>query len=275
VPAILIFFDSDVPALRPTVTMAVPDVLRLIHRKVLADVKNKGAISKFVFNRALGSQREGMPASKMPGSTRVLEKLHQRLFGGRIRLIFSSGNPLARPLQSNLSSIFGCPVLQIYSLAESAGAAMMTPVCLQGATGSVGSPLPSIEVKLVDTTLLKARDRYPSTAGEFAKQSTFRGKFDRQQAGANLPRGQICLRGPSVSPGYFKDRVETERAWDEMGWLHTGDAGMWNSDGSMAFLNQFENNFRMAHEDDGAFSLISIQVEFNLPPVYLTLGLRV
>jgi long-chain acyl-CoA synthetase len=253
--------DSDVPALRPTVTMAVPDVLRLMHRKVLADVKSKGAVSKFVFNRALGSQSnlKGASASKMPGSTRVLEKLHQRLFGGRIRLIFSSGNPLAPPLQSNLSSICGCPILQIYSLAESAGAAMVTPVCLRGAAGNVGAPLPSVEVKLVDTTHLKARDKYPSTLGEFAKQSTFRGNFDRQQAGANLPRGQICLRGPSVSPGYFKDRVETEKAWDEMGWLHTGDAGMWNSDGSMSFLNQFDNNFRMAHEDDGAFSIISIQ----------------
>lgn len=42
--------------------------------------------------------------------------------------------------------------------------------------------------------------------------------------------GRVCLRGPSVSPGYFRNTQATEAAFYKDGWLDTGDAGYWLED---------------------------------------------
>lgn len=39
--------------------------------------------------------------------------------------------------------------------------------------------------------------------------------------------GQVCLRGPSVSPGYFRNQQATEASFSKDGWLNTGDLGYW------------------------------------------------
>jgi len=42
--------------------------------------------------------------------------------------------------------------------------------------------------------------------------------------------GRICLKGPSVSPGYFRNSQATEAAFTQDGWLDTGDLGYWLDD---------------------------------------------
>ena len=42
-----------------------------------------------------------------------------------------------------------------------------------------------------------------------------------------LKIGRICLQGPSVSPGYFRNKAATAAAFSEAGWLDTGDLGYW------------------------------------------------
>ena len=42
--------------------------------------------------------------------------------------------------------------------------------------------------------------------------------------------GRICLKGPSVSPGYFQNTQATEAAFSSDGWLDTGDLGYWLED---------------------------------------------
>ena len=39
--------------------------------------------------------------------------------------------------------------------------------------------------------------------------------------------GRICLKGPSVSPGYFRNSQATEASFSKDGWLDTGDLGYW------------------------------------------------
>jgi len=42
--------------------------------------------------------------------------------------------------------------------------------------------------------------------------------------------GRICLKGPSVSPGYFRNSQATEASFSPDGWLDTGDLGYWLDD---------------------------------------------
>ena len=53
--------------------------------------------------------------------------------------------------------------------------------------------------------------------------------FDDNILGGNKV-GRICLKGPSVSPGYFRNSQATEACFSADGWLDTGDLGYWLDD---------------------------------------------
>ncbi|MGI4856095.1 MAG: AMP-binding protein, partial [Janthinobacterium lividum] len=44
-------------------------------------------------------------------------------------------------------------------------------------------------------------------------------------------RGEICLRGPSVAPGYWNRPAETAASFDRDGWFHTGDGAYFDDQG--------------------------------------------
>lgn len=64
------------------------------------------------------------------------------------------------------------------------------------ATGNVGAPVPSCEIKLVD--------------------------FEKYKSSNELPQGEIWIRGPILSSGYYKDEEKTKEDFDENGYFHTG-----------------------------------------------------
>ena len=83
--------------------------------------------------------------------------------------------------------------------------------------GTAGIPTPSVEIRLRDVP----------EAGYFAN--------------ASPPRGEILMRGPSVTAGYYKrpDLNSDPTIFTEDGWFRTGDIGMWNSDGSLSVIDRF------------------------------------
>ena len=82
--------------------------------------------------------------------------------------------------------------------------------------GSVGLPVPSVEIKLLDV----------SEAGYLSTN--------------NPPQGEVALRGPSVIKGYYKrdDLNSDETIFTKDGWFRTGDVGQWNADGTMSIIDR-------------------------------------
>jgi malonyl-CoA/methylmalonyl-CoA synthetase len=70
--------------------------------------------------------------------------------------------------------------------------------------GSIGLPLPGLDVRVVDPE--KQADLSAGLVGE------------------------IWLKGPGITPGYWKRPEETEKAFVD-GWFRTGDLGYWDEDG--------------------------------------------
>ena len=79
------------------------------------------------------------------------------------------------------------------------------------APGSIGPPLPGVEVRLVD------RDGHDVLEGD---------------------PGEIIVRGPNVFAGYWRDPDATARACCVDGWLHTGDIGVAGADGWLSLVDR-------------------------------------
>jgi len=63
---------------------------------------------------------------------------------------------------------------------------------------------------------------------------------------AGVP-GELLVRGPSVTPGYYRKPEETAAAFTD-GWLHTGDIGVLAADGYLTLLGRIKESYRCGGE---------------------------
>ena len=160
------------------------------------------------------TQIVGVPAV-FAGLLGALERSGRRLSSGALRLCICGGAPLPVELQDRWFDATGVELRQGYGLTEAGPVCLFSHVRRPNRRGALGTPFPAVEVEIRD----------PRT-------------------GARLPRGaegEICVRGPNVFSGYVGDGREGLQLRD--GWLHTGDLGRENDDGSVAFAGLLKPMF--------------------------------
>ena len=59
------------------------------------------------------------------------------------------------------------------------------------------------------------------------------------------PRGEICMKGPSVFSGYFMRDDKTAEAFED-GWFRSGDVGMILPNGTLKIIDRCKNIFKLS-----------------------------
>ncbi len=129
--------------------------------------------------------------------------IHEGL-GGRIRYFISGGSALGEKVQKDFQGL-GFTILEGYGLTEASPVLTVTRPENRMLAGTVGKPLPGVEVKIAD----------PDPSGV----------------------GQVIARGPNVMLGYYANEEATRDALVER-WLYTGDLGKLDDDGNLYLVGR-------------------------------------
>jgi long-chain acyl-CoA synthetase len=130
---------------------------------------------------------------------RVLKPIRSLLGLGEAVVVTSAAAPLP-PETASFFAGLGMAILDLYGMTETTGAfTMNTPGAFK--LGTVGRPVPGIEVKIAED-------------------------------------GEILCRGPLNTPGYLNLTEQTAELIDDDGWLHTGDIGSLDSDGFLSVVDR-------------------------------------
>ena len=129
----------------------------------------------------------------------VLKPVRSLLGLGQAEIVFSAAAPLPPEVGAFFAGL-GLRILDVYGMTETTGA-FTANTTTQFRLGTVGRPLPGVELKLADD-------------------------------------GEILTRGPLNTPGYLNLADQTAALIDDGGWLHTGDIGTVDEDGFLSVVDR-------------------------------------
>ncbi len=200
---------SVIQALQPTTMSIVPRVMERLWNVILEVGSNRETwerLEKFDTDGSLNGCSEHGLRGEIQSLERKLRHAAQQALGGRIRYITYGGAAMP-PRILRFFEIVGVPVIGSYGSTECGGVTL----CGIGNAkpGSLGRPFPNVELRLADD-------------------------------------GELLVRGPSVTPGYFEDPEATREAFDHQGWFRTGDLARMDNDGALYIVGRKKDIFNCA-----------------------------
>ncbi|MGH1467934.1 MAG: AMP-binding protein [Bdellovibrionales bacterium] len=128
-----------------------------------------------------------------------------------LKLSVAGGMALQQDVATRWEAQTKTPLIEAYGLTETSPGASANPIDGTGYIGTIGIPLPSTEIKLVDDDGNTAKD------GE---------------------RGEIYIKGPQVMKGYWNNPEETSSMLTSDGWVRTGDIAIITEHGYFKIIDR-------------------------------------
>ena len=207
---------SDLQDVKPTIFTTVPRLLEKFYDRFVATGRKlpkrqkklffwaDDVASRYELEGRSGKYNRSLQTARML----VLNKFKDAM-GGKIDVIVSGG----AAIQPRLCRIFwaaGMPVLEGYGLTETSPVIAVSSFFKDGMKfGTVGQPLPGVEVKIAED-------------------------------------GEILTRGACLTKGYLNAEEQTKEAIDEEGWFHTGDMGAFEPEGQLRITGRKKEMFKTA-----------------------------
>ena len=189
---------------RITAMVGVPALWQLLERRIQSQVQERGKLFATLFDAGLELNRMLGRSTGLDLGRLLFGVVHQQL-GGNVRLLVSGGAALPESTHRFFAGL-GLPLSEGYGLTEAAPVLTVDPARPGARPGSVGKPLPGIELRI--------------------------------EAADDDGVGEVQARGPNVMAGYFRDREATRAVLTEDGWLRTGDLGRLDGRGRLRLVGR-------------------------------------
>lgn len=180
-----------------TYMITVPLFLNMLKAEIERNLSKRPQSDQAIFRLAYGLSRF-IPFTAF--KKRLFRPIHQA-FGERFRGFVSGGAPLSPEVETFLDRL-GIPVYQGYGLSET-GPVITVNTPTDHRLGTVGQPMPEVEVRIRD--------------------------------------GEILTRGPHLMSGYYQRPDLTAEVLDADGWFHTGDLGHLDPRGYLHVTGRLKN----------------------------------
>ncbi|MCF8563963.1 long-chain fatty acid--CoA ligase [Alicyclobacillus tolerans] len=192
--------QANLKETRPTILVTVPRLLEKVYAGVQTKLQHAPRPMRALLKKGLQSEKTSGLAYRLVDRV-VYQKLREGL-GGRIRAVVSGGAGLAQDI-AEFYIRAGIPIYEGYGMTEAAPVIAANPF---GASrpGTVGRPIPGVQVRLADD-------------------------------------GELLVRGPNVMMGYYNNPEETAKTVTPDGWLHTGDIAEIQPDGYLKIVDRKKN----------------------------------
>jgi long-chain acyl-CoA synthetase len=186
----------------------------------------------FISCFSIGAQNWLVPNPRdMDGFVDILRKAHCTIFTGvntlyggllmhpkitevdftALRVAIGGGAAVLPTTSSKWKALTGKDILEGYGLSETSPILTLNPMTTAGFTATVGLPLPSTDIKLLDA--------------------------DDREAALGEP-GEICAKGPQVMNGYWQKPEANAAAFTPDGYFRTGDIGIFNEQGFLKIVDR-------------------------------------
>ena len=149
-------------------------------------------------------------------------------FFRKVRFCISGAAPLQDETLDKFESKIGAALFQGYGLTETSPVVSSNTIQFKR-KGSVGKAFPGIEVKIID---------------------------ENEAVLPSGSEGEICIRGPNIMQGYYKQEQATRDVFTKDGWFRTGDVGVIDADGYIYIKDRIKDMIIIK-----GLKVFSIQVE--------------
>ncbi|MGM0605883.1 MAG: AMP-dependent synthetase/ligase [Halobacteriota archaeon] len=225
---------EDFQLFSPNVAGSVPRVYEKLYDAIRAQA-GESPIKERIFNWAVDVGTAYHHADDPGGLLNLKRAIADKLVfqqvrdgvGGDIDFFISGGGSLSAELCAMFHGM-GVPILEGYGLTETSPVISVNPP-EEPKVGTIGPPVYDVEVTIDDTIVGDVRG----------------------EAGGEV--GELLVKGPNVTDGYWNLPEETDAAFDEAGWFRTGDIVELRPDGYISFRER-------------AKQLIVLSTGKNVPP---------
>jgi long-chain acyl-CoA synthetase len=214
--------EDDFEAVEPTAATSVPRVYEKIYAGIREEARETEvagyAVGERVFEWAAEVAREYQRESKPTLGLRFKHWLADKLvysdvkegLGGNVELLVSGGGTLSSEL-ARLYRGMNLPLVEGYGLTETSPNATMNPMEYPQ-VGTLGVPLENVEARIDESVVPEGG--FADATGEF---------------------GELQIRGPNVTDGYWNMPEKTDESFTEDGFFKTGDIVQRRPDGYLVF----------------------------------------
>lgn len=129
----------------------------------------------------------------------------------RFKMTLGGGMAVQASVAEKWQEVTGVTLLEAYGLTETSPAVCINPMSLKSYNGKIGLPMPSTDVCIMD---------------------------DNNNALPVGENGEICIKGPQVTQGYYNRPEETALVFDDNGWFHSGDIGFMDEKGYFQIVDR-------------------------------------